>query len=82
MSDTSGWQERDGCLVRELQFADFAEAFAFVTRVALVAQARDHHPDVAISWNRVTLTLTSHDAGRTITSRDRDLASAIDDLLA
>lgn len=76
------WDERDGALVRDLQFRDFAEAFAFVTRVALVAQARDHHPDMAISWNEVTLTLTSHDAGRSVTARDRELAAAIDDLLA
>lgn len=78
---TQGWHEVDGSLVRELEFADFAEAFGFVTRVALVAQAKDHHPDIAISWNKVTFTVTSHDAGRTLTSRDHDLAAAIDDLL-
>jgi 4a-hydroxytetrahydrobiopterin dehydratase len=81
VSDAPAWQERDGALVRELQFGDFAEAFAFLTRVGLIAQAKDHHPDLAISWNRVTITLTSHDAGRTVTNRDRDLASAIDALL-
>lgn len=59
------------------QFADFAEAFAFMTRVALVAQALNHHPEMSISWNRVTLELTTHDAGRTITERDRELAQVI-----
>jgi 4a-hydroxytetrahydrobiopterin dehydratase len=71
------WTESDGALHGVFQFADFAEAFAFMTRVALVAQERNHHPDMAISWNRVTLTLTTHDAGRTVTEKDRELADVI-----
>jgi 4a-hydroxytetrahydrobiopterin dehydratase len=59
------------------QLADFAEAFAFMTRIALVAQERNHHPDMSITWNRVTVDLTTHDAGRTITDRDRELAEVI-----
>jgi 4a-hydroxytetrahydrobiopterin dehydratase len=59
------------------QFADFAEAFAFLTRVALVAQERQHHPEMTISWNRVTLSLTTHDAGSTVSDRDRELADVI-----
>ena len=71
------WTESDGALHGVFQFADFAEAFAFVTRVALVAQEKGHHPDIAISWNRVTLTLTTHDAGSVVTDKDRELADVI-----
>jgi 4a-hydroxytetrahydrobiopterin dehydratase len=77
-SSPSTWTEADGRLQRELRFADFAEAFAFMSRVALLAQERQHHPDMSISWNRVTLTLTTHDAGSTVTDNDRELAAAID----
>jgi 4a-hydroxytetrahydrobiopterin dehydratase len=76
------WTERSSpeggtALHGVFQFADFAEAFAFLTRVALVAQERQHHPDMAISWNRVTITLTTHDAGSTVTDRDRELGEII-----
>jgi 4a-hydroxytetrahydrobiopterin dehydratase len=75
------WTETDGSLQAEQVFADFAEAFAFLTRVALIAQRRNHHPDMTISWNTVTLTLTSHDAGSTVTDRDREMATAIGELI-
>ncbi len=58
---------------------DFAEAMAFVNRVAELAESRNHHPDIAISWNKVTLTLSTHDAGG-LTQLDLDLATAIDAL--
>lgn len=77
----SGWPEVDGRLRKELVFADFAEAFAFLTRVALVAERLDHHPDVTLRWNRLTLELVSHDQGG-ITDRDHRLADRIDELLA
>jgi 4a-hydroxytetrahydrobiopterin dehydratase len=63
-----------------LTFADFAEAFAFMTRVGLIAQEQGHHPDMAISWNRVTITITTHDSGSIVTEKDRKLAAAIDDM--
>jgi 4a-hydroxytetrahydrobiopterin dehydratase len=72
------WIESGGGLHAELTFADFAEAFAFMTRVGLLAQEQGHHPDMAISWNKVTITITTHDAGNTITEKDRKLAAAID----
>ena len=72
------WDESDGALRTELTFADFAEAFAFMTRVGLVAQEQGHHPDMAISWNKVSITITTHDAGNVATDNDRKLASAID----
>jgi 4a-hydroxytetrahydrobiopterin dehydratase len=78
-SGDDGWIEVDGRLHRELVFADFAEAFAFMTRVAEVAERLDHHPDWSNSWNRVVIDLVSHDAGG-LTDRDRALAAAIDEV--
>ena len=72
------FNESDGAMRAEFTFADFAEAFAFMTRVGLLAQEQGHHPDMAISWNAVTITITTHDAGNTITEKDRKLAAAID----
>lgn len=68
-------------LRREFTFADFSEAWGFMARVALEAEKRDHHPDWSNSWNTVVIELTSHDAGG-VTDRDRDLATAIDALVA
>ena len=70
------WQEVDGKLVATVKGKDFAEAMAFVNRVADVAEAANHHPDIAISWNTVTLTLWTHTAGA-ITDADRALAEQI-----
>jgi 4a-hydroxytetrahydrobiopterin dehydratase len=81
MASAGAWEERDGALRRQFKFADFSEAFAFMTRVALLAEKRNHHPDWSNSWNTVDIALSSHDAGNVVTDRDRDLASAIDALL-
>jgi 4a-hydroxytetrahydrobiopterin dehydratase len=81
VSTPDGWEEVDDRLRRELTFADFSEAFAFMTRVALLAEQRNHHPNWSNVWNRVEIELTSHDAGNTVTDRDRDLAEAINRLL-
>lgn len=75
------WQEQDNQLVREFTFADFPAAFAFMTRVALVAEKMDHHPWWSNVYNRVTIKLTTHDAGDTITDKDRTLARAIDTMV-
>ncbi|HEV7722672.1 MAG TPA: 4a-hydroxytetrahydrobiopterin dehydratase [Iamia sp.] len=74
-----GWEVVDGKLHRQLEFADFSEAFAFMTRVALAAEKADHHPDWSNSWNTVTIDLVSHDAGG-LTSRDAALAETINAL--
>ncbi len=74
------WYEADGFLRREFVFANFVEAFAFVTQVALIAQRQDHHPDISISWNKVTISTITHDAGNTVTDLDHRLAAAIDAL--
>jgi 4a-hydroxytetrahydrobiopterin dehydratase len=75
------WEERDGCLTQEFVFGDFTEAFAFMTRVAFIAEQHAHHPDWSNTYNRVRISLTTHDAGNVVTDRDRDMAAAIDDVL-
>ena len=72
------WVEADGRLQRDFAFADFSEAFAFMTRVALLAEVHGHHPDWSNTYNRVSISLTTHDAGNTVTDADRSLAAAID----
>lgn len=66
-------------IARSFAFRDFAEAFAFMTRVALLAEKADHHPEWSNVWNRVDITLTTHDAGG-LSTRDIALAKAIDAL--
>ena len=76
------WHLReDGlAIIRSFTFADFSEAFAFMTRVALLAEKSDHHPEWRNVWNRVEITLTTHDAGG-LSRRDVVLAGAIDALV-
>jgi len=69
-------EDRDA-IRRDFRFADFAEAFAFMTRVALTAERMNHHPEWSNVWNRVSVTLSTHEAGG-VTHRDIDLARAID----
>ena len=71
------WRRDGDWLEKAATFKDFREAMAFVNRVAELAEERNHHPDISISWNRVTLRLTTHDRGG-LTDRDFDLARAID----
>ena len=77
----SEWQVVDGALHKKFEFRNFAEAFAFMTKVAAVAEQQNHHPDWSNSWNIVEISLCSNDKGA-ITQRDHDLANAIDELLA
>ncbi len=72
-----GWELREGKLQRVLTFADFAEAFAFMTRVAREAERLDHHPDWSNVWNRVAIALWTHDSGG-LTQRDVELAQRIE----
>jgi 4a-hydroxytetrahydrobiopterin dehydratase len=70
----------DSSIVRELTFADFAAAIAFVNRVAEIAEAANHHPDILLhSWNRVRLTLSTHSQGG-LTDADFQLAARVDQL--
>lgn len=75
----SNWAEVDGALQREFRFADFAEALAFVNRVGELAEAENHHPDVEIRWNRVTLRWWTH-AKDAVTGRDYELAEKANEL--
>lgn len=75
------WQQENNSLYRKLQFKDFKEAFAFLTKVAMVAEQVDHHPTIKNTWNTVELWLSTHDAGNTVTAKDFDLAKKIDELL-
>lgn len=72
--------EARDAITRQFLFADFSEAFAFMTRVALLAEQQDHHPEWSNVWNRVDILLTTHDAGG-LSARDVKLAKAIDALL-
>lgn len=74
------WTEDNNTLVREFTFKDFKQAFAFMTEVAEVVDALDHHPDWSNVYNKVTITLSTHEAGNTITEKDRELASKIDEI--
>jgi 4a-hydroxytetrahydrobiopterin dehydratase len=75
------WIEADGRLRREFTFPDFTSAFAFMMRVAFIAEALDHHPEWSNLYNRVVIELTTHDADNTVTERDRVMAEAIDALV-
>jgi 4a-hydroxytetrahydrobiopterin dehydratase len=79
MNLPDGWTDQGNALVRTIKFADFAEAFAFLTRVAFHAEKHDHHPEFTSVWNRIDFRLTSHDAGG-VTNRDVALAEAINQL--
>ncbi|GIW58815.1 MAG: hypothetical protein KatS3mg086_100 [Candidatus Dojkabacteria bacterium] len=74
------WQEKDNKLVKEFKFDDFKDAFAFLVQVAIVSEKINHHPEIYNVYNKVILTLTTHDQNR-LTSKDFELAQAIDELL-
>jgi 4a-hydroxytetrahydrobiopterin dehydratase len=71
------WREVGNALLVELEFNDFVEAFAFITEVAELAEAHNHHPEWSNVYNRVSICLTTHDAGNRVTDKDRELADAI-----
>ena len=75
------WKEENNKLVREFKFDDFTQAFGFMTKVAIHAEKMNHHPNWSNVWNTVTIELTTHDEGNTITQKDRDLAAKIDEIL-
>ena len=75
------WQHTDNKLHRQFTFADFSEAFAFMTRVAMLAEKQNHHPLWTNVWNTVDIWLSTHDAGDVVTEKDHKLAKAIDGLV-
>ncbi|SEG62637.1 4a-hydroxytetrahydrobiopterin dehydratase [Thermomonospora echinospora] len=79
LATTPAWERDEDAIVRTVELADFAAALRFVNRVAELAEAADHHPDITIRWNKVTLTLSTHSAGG-LTGKDFELARRIDAL--
>ena len=75
------WEEKDNSLYRKFEFKDFSEAFAFMTRVALIAEKMNHHPKWTNVYNTVEIWLSTHDAGDVVTDKDRKLAKMIDALV-
>ncbi len=75
------WSMNGGALVGEFKFKDFTEAFGFLTQVAILSEKQNHHALIENMYSAVTLTLTTHDAGNTITEKDIKLATAIEGLL-
>jgi len=75
------WQETNNHLEKDFVFADFIAAFAFMTQVAMIAEKMNHHPEWTNVYNKVHISLCSHDAGNMVTDRDRKLAAAIDKLV-
>jgi 4a-hydroxytetrahydrobiopterin dehydratase len=75
----AGWERRNEALARIFEFASFTPAMDFVNRVAEVAEAANHHPDITINYNKVTMLLTSHDTGG-ITQRDLRMAARISEI--
>ena len=75
------WEEKNNSLYRKFEFKDFSEAFAFMTRVALIAEKMNHHPKWTNVWNTVEVWLSTHDAGDVVTDKDRKLAEKIDVLV-
>jgi len=72
------WIEKENKLVKDFQFENFIEAFAFMTKVALVAEKMSHHPEWSNVYNKVSIKLSTHDAGDIVTDLDRELAGKID----
>lgn len=72
------WIENNNCLSRSFKFADFKQAFAFMTEVAFAAEAAQHHPDWSNVYNTVHIKLSTHDAGDIVTEKDKRLAQEID----
>jgi 4a-hydroxytetrahydrobiopterin dehydratase len=71
------WQEIDNKLYQKFSFKDFVQAFAFMTKVAIVSEKMNHHATITNTYNTVELWLTTHDAGNTVTEKDRVLADSI-----
>jgi 4a-hydroxytetrahydrobiopterin dehydratase len=75
------WTEENNKLYRKFSFKDFSEAFAFMTRVAILSEKADHHPTWTNTWSTVEIWLSTHDAGNRVTDKDKSLASKIDELI-
>lgn len=74
------WKEENNYLIKSFEFKDFSEAFAFMSRVALLAEKQNHHPWWSNVYNQVEIRLNTHSEGDVVTEKDRKLAAAIDKL--
>lgn len=81
MQIPNGWNHTNDMLNRDFAFADFSAAFGFMTRVAMLAEQANHHPNWSNVYNKVSISLTSHDAGNLVTDKDTELAEHINRLL-
>jgi 4a-hydroxytetrahydrobiopterin dehydratase len=75
-----GWTYEGGMLRKTYSFGDFVEAVSWTIRVAFLAEAHEHHPDIDIRYNRVSLALVTHDAGNQVTEKDINLARAVEQI--
>ena len=75
------WIEENNKLVKHFSFKDFISAFSFLSKVALISEKLDHHPEIINVYNKVTIKLSTHDIGYKVSKKDYDLAKAIDELL-
>jgi len=76
------WTEENNQLKRTFKFKDFIEAFAFMSKVAILSEKQNHHPNWSNVYNTVEICLSTHDAGNVVTEKDRKLAAAIDALVS
>ena len=75
------WELKNDQLIKSFVFKDFVQAWAFMSKVALLAERANHHPDWTNVYNKVEIKLCTHDAGNTVTEKDRRLAAEIDKVL-
>jgi 4a-hydroxytetrahydrobiopterin dehydratase len=76
----SNWSEVDGKLQREFEFSDFQQALEFINEIAVICESENHHPEINWIYNKITLKLSTHDAGDIITQKDIKLAELIDEV--
>ena len=80
LAELNGWVFENDCLKRSLEFSNFRDAMSFILRISYEAEAMDHHPEIFNCYNRVNLSLNTHDAGGKVTAKDFSLALAVDRL--
>ncbi len=81
MNLSEHWQQTPRSLIRLYKFKNFREALAFTNSVGAIAESQKHHPDLRLGWGYVEITVTTHDAGHTLTEKDFLLAGAIDQII-
>jgi 4a-hydroxytetrahydrobiopterin dehydratase len=75
------WETKDDQLIKRFEFKNFVQAWAFMSKVALLAEKADHHPEWTNVYNKVEIKLCTHSAGNKVTDKDRDLAAEIDKIV-